>query len=127
MIGLICKDISSVKENTMSEERRESLCLISQLRAQVSRQQEEIANLRAELIRMLSKKEKGTVFTTGKVAKICKVSPRTVSKWFDTDRLKGYRIPGSLDRRIPRKHLIQFMKENGIPLDDFEEATTDKT
>ena len=42
------------------------------------------------------------VFTTGQVAKICKVAPRTVSKWFDSGRLKGYRIPGSQDRRIPR-------------------------
>ena len=42
------------------------------------------------------------VFTTGQVAKICKVAPRTVSKWFDSGRLRGYRIPGSQDRRIPR-------------------------
>ena len=41
------------------------------------------------------------VFTTGQVAKICKVAPRTVSKWFDSGRLKGYRIPGSQDRRNP--------------------------
>ena len=41
------------------------------------------------------------VFTTGQVAKICKVAPRTVSKWFDSGRLRGYRIPGSQDRRIP--------------------------
>ena len=38
------------------------------------------------------------VFTTGQVAKICKVAPRTVSKWFDSGRLKGYRIP---DHRLP--------------------------
>ena len=44
------------------------------------------------------------VFTTGQVAKICKVAPRTVSKWFDSGRLKGYRIPGSQDRRIPREY-----------------------
>ena len=51
------------------------------------------------------------VFTTGQVAKICKVAPRTVSKWFDSGRLKGYRIPGSQDRRIPREYLIKFLKE----------------
>jgi excisionase family DNA binding protein len=45
------------------------------------------------------------VFTTGQVAKICKVAPRTVSKWFDSGRLRGYRIPGSQDRRIPREQL----------------------
>src|SRR5690349_2181331 len=61
------------------------------------------------------------VFTTGQVAKICKVAPRTVSKWFDSGRLRGYRIPGSQDRRIPREHLIRFLKEYGMPLGDLEE------
>lgn len=60
------------------------------------------------------------VFTTGQVAKICKVAPRTVSKWFDSGRLKGYRIPGSQDRRIPREYLIKFLKEHGMPLGDLE-------
>jgi two-component system, OmpR family, response regulator RpaA len=61
------------------------------------------------------------VFTTGQVAKICKVAPRTVSKWFDSGRLRGYRIPGSQDRRIPREHLIRFLKEHGMPLGELEE------
>jgi two-component system, OmpR family, response regulator RpaA len=61
------------------------------------------------------------VFTTGQVAKICKVAPRTVSKWFDSGRLRGYRIPGSQDRRIPREHLIRFLKEHQMPLGELEE------
>ena len=61
------------------------------------------------------------VFTTGQVAKICKVAPRTVSKWFDSGRLRGYRIPGSQDRRIPREHLIKFLKEHNMPLGELEE------
>ena len=61
------------------------------------------------------------VFTTGQVAKICKVAPRTVSKWFDSGRLRGYRIPGSQDRRIPREYLIKFLKEHGMPLGELEE------
>lgn len=61
------------------------------------------------------------VFTTGQVAKICKVAPRTVSKWFDSGRLRGYRIPGSQDRRIPREALIRFLKEYGMPLGELEE------
>jgi excisionase family DNA binding protein len=61
------------------------------------------------------------VFTTGQVAKICKVAPRTVSKWFDSGRLRGYRIPGSQDRRIPREALIKFLKEYGMPLGELEE------
>ena len=56
------------------------------------------------------------VLTTGDVAKICNVAPRTVSKWFDSGQLKGYRIPGSKDRRIPLNELIRFMKQNNMPL-----------
>ncbi len=56
------------------------------------------------------------VLTTGEVAKICNVAPRTVSKWFDSGALTGYRIPGSKDRRIPLNQLIRFMKQHGMPL-----------
>ncbi len=52
------------------------------------------------------------IFSTGQVARICLVAPRTVSKnWFDSGRLRGYRIPGSRDRRIPLEHLIAFLRE----------------
>src|SRR5690606_12809654 len=67
-----------------------------------------------------------TIFTTGQVAKICKVAPRTVSKWFDSGRLRGYRIPGSQDRRIPREHLIRFLKEHGMPLGELEDEALGK-
>src|SRR5437762_12306325 len=67
-----------------------------------------------------------TIFTTGQVAKICKVAPRTVSKWFDSGRLRGYRIPGSQDRRIPRDHLIRFLKEHGMPLGELEDEAMGK-
>jgi excisionase family DNA binding protein len=61
------------------------------------------------------------VFTTGEVARICRVSPRTVAKWIDAGLLKGYRIPGSKDRRIPREILIRFLKDHGMPLRELEE------
>jgi len=56
------------------------------------------------------------VLTTGDVARICNVAARTVSKWFDSGQLKGYRIPGSKDRRIPLNELLRFMKENNMPI-----------
>jgi PleD family two-component response regulator len=59
------------------------------------------------------------VLTTGDVARICNVAPRTVSKWFDSGQLKGYRIPGSKDRRIPLGELIHFMKANHIPIESL--------
>ena len=60
------------------------------------------------------------IFTTGDVARICHVAPRTVSKWFDTGKLRGYRIPGSRDRRIPREQLVAFMRAHGIPMDGLD-------
>ncbi|MBX3351369.1 MAG: response regulator [Phycisphaeraceae bacterium] len=64
------------------------------------------------------------VLTTGEVAKVCNVAPRTVSKWFDSGQLKGYRIPGSKDRRIPISQLVRFMKEHGIPLNGLNTGQT---
>jgi excisionase family DNA binding protein len=64
------------------------------------------------------------VLTTGEVAKICKVASRTVSKWFDTGQLPGYRIPGSRDRRIPVNELVKFMKTHNIPLDGITSGRT---
>jgi excisionase family DNA binding protein len=66
-----------------------------------------------------------TVFTTGQVAKICRVAPRTVSKWVDARILPGYRIPGSQDRRIPRKNVEGLIEEHEMPKEwlDEDEAT----
>jgi CheY-like chemotaxis protein len=50
-------------------------------------------------------KQDKSVLTTGEVA-----------KWFDQGHLRGYRIPGSKDRRIPMEQLIRFMEANHIPL-----------
>jgi len=61
-----------------------------------------------------------SVYTTGEVAGICKVSQQTVIRCFDSGKLKGFRVPGSRFRRIPRESLLQFMKENGIPLDNLD-------
>ena len=61
-----------------------------------------------------------TVFTTGEAAKICKVSQQTIIRCFDNGSLKGFRVPGSRFRRIPRDQLYSFMKDNGIPTDALE-------
>src|SRR5688500_3321234 len=60
------------------------------------------------------------IFTTGEAAEICKVSQQTIIRCFDSGRLKGFRVPGSKFRRIPREELIRFMRENNIPTDSLE-------
>jgi excisionase family DNA binding protein len=57
------------------------------------------------------------VFTTGEAAEVCKVSQQTIIRCFDSGRLKGFRVPGSRFRRIPREELLRFMRTNDIPTD----------
>src|SRR6185436_9590387 len=65
-----------------------------------------------------------TVFTTGEAAEICKVSQQTIIRCFDSGRLKGFRVPGSRFRRIPREALIAFMRDNNIPPDSLDNGKT---
>lgn len=53
--------------------------------------------------------------TTGEIARMCRVTKRTVIKWIDEGRLPGYRIPGSRHRRVSAKNLAEFMRRHGIP------------
>src|SRR4030043_25067 len=61
-----------------------------------------------------------TVFTTGEAAKIGMVSQQTIIRCFDSGQLKGFRVPGSRFRRIPREQLYSFMRDNGIPTDALD-------
>lgn len=53
-------------------------------------------------------------FSTGEIAQLCGVAPRTVCKWIDTGQLKGFRIPGSNDRRVSQASLDSFMRSIGM-------------
>ena len=69
------------------------------------------------------------IFTTGAVAKVLHVAPRTVSKMFDRGLISGYRIPGSQDRRITRTQLRAFMRTHEIPeelLDNYDRQAEKK-
>jgi DNA-binding response OmpR family regulator len=48
------------------------------------------------------------------------VSQQTIIRCFDSGQLKGFRVPGSRFRRIPRDLLFNFMRDNGIPTDALE-------
>ncbi len=54
------------------------------------------------------------VFTAGQAAKILRVAPKTVCNRFDSGQLRGYKIPGSQDRRILYSSLADYASE--IPL-----------
>lgn len=61
-----------------------------------------------------------SVFTTGEVAEICRISQQTVIRCFDNGKLKGFRVPGSRFRRIPRDSLVEFMQANEIPVEQLD-------
>lgn len=50
-----------------------------------------------------------SVFTTGEIARIFGVNINTVVKWFEVGLLKGYKLPGSDARRVPRDELVEFL------------------
>ena len=54
------------------------------------------------------------IYTTGQIATICSVASRTVAMWIDTGKLKGYKLPGSQDRRVLESEFVKFLKENGM-------------
>lgn len=64
------------------------------------------------------------VFTTGEVARFCHVTINTVVKWFETGEMKGYKIPQSGARRVPREELVKFMRRNGFPLNGVVSGKT---
>ncbi len=51
------------------------------------------------------------LFTTGEAAQICKVSQKTIARYFDSGRLRGYRAPGIGSRLIFRDSLICFIRK----------------
>lgn len=56
---------------------------------------------------------------TQEVARICMVAPRTVVKWVDSGKLKGYRIPESTHRRVMASDLVMFLRQcPGFPIPD---------
>lgn len=59
------------------------------------------------------------ILTTGDVARLCRVTIRTVIKWYESGRLEGYRLPGSRDRRFTRRAVERFLRENDMPLDEL--------
>lgn len=61
-------------------------------------------------------------FTTGQIAKMFGVAPRTVQTWANSGQIGCYRLPNSGDRRITRKHLDEFLAKYPDLPRPFEEA-----
>jgi hypothetical protein len=52
--------------------------------------------------------------TTGQIAHVCDVAPRTASRWIDSGRLPGYLVPGSRARRVRLPDFVEFLVKNNM-------------
>lgn len=53
----------------------------------------------------------------GEIAAIVGVASRTVTKWFDSGELPGYRLPGSNHRRVQSAEFLAFARKHKLPID----------
>lgn len=56
------------------------------------------------------------LFSSLHIARLTGVAPRTVVKWIDRKRLRGFRVPGSKVRRVLRADLLAFLVREGWPV-----------
>ncbi len=55
-------------------------------------------------------------FSSGEVAKMCDVTPRTIIRWIEAGRLKAFKLPGRGNNRIAEHDLLDFLANNAIPV-----------
>lgn len=61
------------------------------------------------------------LISTFEAAEYCGVSYNTISRWIDSGKLKGFRTAGG-HRKIYKSDLIEFMKSNGMLIDEIEKS-----
>jgi excisionase family DNA binding protein len=54
------------------------------------------------------------VYNVAEAAKVCKLTQKTLIRYLESGRLKGYRIPGSQSYRIPHTYLMKFLESTDI-------------
>ncbi len=65
--------------------------------------------------------------STLEAAKLLGVCHMTVIRRFDAGDLRGYKVPGSRFRRIPKKDLVDFAARHGMPVPNFEPKAASKS
>ncbi len=58
--------------------------------------------------------------TTGEIAKICEVSPKTVIAWIERKQLRSFRI-GRGPRKVTLADLFDFLGSRSFPIASIEE------
>ncbi len=67
-------------------------------------------------------KSKKRFATTGEIAKLCEVSPKTVIAWIERKELPSFRI-GRGPRKVSLNDLFGFLVEKNFPISDLADLT----
>lgn len=60
--------------------------------------------------------------TTGEIAKICEVSPKTVIAWIERKQLRSFRI-GRGPRKVTLPDLYEFLGSRNFPIASVDELS----
>ncbi|MBQ0755983.1 MAG: response regulator [Amphritea sp.] len=56
--------------------------------------------------------------TSGDIANYLDVTQRTVIRWINSGKLKGFKLPGRGNNRIQTVDFVEFLKQNRMPIPD---------
>ncbi|MBU2977276.1 response regulator [Alteromonas sp. C1M14] len=54
--------------------------------------------------------------TSGEIATYCDVNLRTVIRWLESGKLKGFKLPGRGNNRVLVDDFIAFLEQHGMPI-----------
>lgn len=55
-------------------------------------------------------------YSSGDVAKICDVTPRTIIRWIASGKLEAFQLPGRGNNRVSEDALLRFLQANEMPV-----------
>ena len=56
--------------------------------------------------------------TSGEIASYCDVNLRTVIRWIENGKLKGFKLPGRGNNRVLVEDFIEFLERHDMPIPD---------
>lgn len=56
--------------------------------------------------------------TSGEIASYCDVNLRTVIRWIESGKLKGFKLPGRGNNRVLVEDFIEFLDRHDMPIPD---------
>ena len=61
--------------------------------------------------------------TSGEIAAYCDVNLRTVIRWIESGKLKGFKLPGRGNNRVLVEDFIEFLERHNMPIPEALKGT----